>query len=123
MCRLKILLVIVFIIFIGCVRASFVLTGTTYPPLYEDAQVDVVMRAIPEYKVQQIGIVTLKGGDLKKQIEKAKKIARENGGDVLILSEIGLGLSSQPNFITGGHHVGTYEIRTFEVSKKVFIKK
>lgn len=105
-------LVLIIFLFIGCVSTSFSRTGNIFPPLAEDAHVDVIMRAAPDYKVQQIGIVNLQGGDLEAQIEEAKIIARENGGDVIILSEVGRGRGRYDDF----------DIRTFEISKKILEK-
>ncbi len=101
------------LIYTSCAMSSFVLTGQKLPPLSEDAHVDVIMRAIPTYKVVQIGIVKIQRGSLEQQIEKAKKVARMNGGDVLILTEVGQGVDYNKGM------ADTYDIRTFEVSKKV----
>ncbi len=106
------------IFFTACVSASFMQTGKKYPPLAKDAQVDVIFRAVPSYKVIQIGIVTLKGGLLNDHIKKAKEIARQNGGDVIILTATG----SQSRYNANTGSVSTYEVRTFEISKKVLPK-
>ncbi len=53
------------------------------------------------------------------QLEKVKEIARQQGGDVIILTESGSGVSYSP----GTGEASSYEIRTFEISKKVIDKK
>jgi len=101
------------LLFMQCAMASYTRTGKKYSQLPVNTHVDVIMRAVPNYKVEQIGIVKLQGGTLNMQIEKAKKIARKNGANVIILTEVGTGISSS------GGNVQTYEIRTFEVAKKI----
>lgn len=103
----------------SCATSSYSQTGKAYPELPEDTHVDVIMRAVPDYKVEQIGIVKISGGTLDMQIKKAKKVALKKGGNVLILAEVGTGVSSQPNYSTGGTDVSTYDIRTFEVARKI----
>lgn len=88
--------------------SSFTLTGTKYSPLPENAQVDVIMRAVPSYKVEQIGILENRCGIDKQCIENAKKIARENGADVVILT----------NLTTVYDQGGVWKIMNWEISKK-----
>lgn len=96
---------------VGCALSSFTRTGTaTYPPLPETAQVDVILRSIPTYSIEPIGVVRVQGGTTGMQIEKAQKIARENGGNVIVLAEVGIAYNSDGS---------AYEIRTFEVARKV----
>ncbi len=38
-------------LFSGCMSVSFTKTGKTYPPLAKDTNIDIIMRAVPEYKV------------------------------------------------------------------------
>lgn len=99
--------------------AEFVKTGKTYPPLARTAHVDVIMRAVPTYKFEQIGIVTVRAGDLTYQIEKVKEIARKNGANVVILTESKQGIDGSASRITGTASVTTYDIRTFEIGKQV----
>lgn len=84
-----------------------------------DAEVDVIMRAIPDYKFEQIGIVTLTAGTIQEQVEKVKIIARQNGGNVAVLAEVKQGVTTTPNMATGGTMVSVYDIRTFEIGRKV----
>ncbi|EPG64262.1 hypothetical protein EHQ27_19250 [Leptospira wolffii] len=96
---------------VGCALSSFTKTGTsTYPPLAENAPVDVILRSVPNYKVDVIGVVNVKGGTTASQIEKAQAIARENGGDVIVLTETGIAYNQDGS---------SYEIRTFEVAKRI----
>jgi hypothetical protein len=88
--------------------SSFTLTGTKYPPLPENAQIDVIMRAVPNYKVEQIGVLENRCGLEKQCIENAKKVARENGGDVVILTTV----------TTVADQSGIYKIMAWEISKK-----
>jgi hypothetical protein len=76
------------LLIMGC--SSFTLTGNKYPALADDARVQVIMRAVPDYKVEQIGILSTECFMEKDCIVKAQKIARQNGGDVVVLSESGI---------------------------------
>jgi hypothetical protein len=108
---------------VGCgPRVKFVKTGNVYPALALDANVDVIMRAVPDYKVEQIGIITVEGGDIETQIENVKKVAREKGGNVVVLTEVKQGVMTNKNVSTGGTDVMVYDIRTFEIAKKVETK-
>ncbi|PJZ70246.1 hypothetical protein CH373_12490 [Leptospira perolatii] len=98
----------------SCVSGSFTRTGRVYPALPENAQVDVVMRSTPDYKFEVIGMAEMKGGTLDMQLEKARAIARENGGDVLILAE-----TSTQYYMGANGQVSSADIRTFEIAKRI----
>lgn len=108
--------ILVSLFFIGCAMSNFTLTGNKYPPLSEDAQVAVIMRAVPDYKVEQIGIVNLQCGMERQCVEKAQKVARQNGGDVVVLVKTDTGFMYNQGMAT------TYYIHTYEVCKKVLKK-
>jgi len=97
----------------ACTMGSFTKTGNSYPALSEDAQVDVVMRSKPDYKYEVLGIAEVKGGSLDMQLDKARAIARENGGDVVIMAETGSNYQ-----ITNGQ-LNSYDVRTFEVARRI----
>jgi hypothetical protein len=97
----------------SCAMGSFTRTGKIYPPLNENAQVDVVMRSKPDYKYELIGMAEIQGGSLDQQLNKARKIARENGGDVIILVETGT------NYNVSNGQVQSYDVRSFEIAKKI----
>ena len=97
----------------SCVIADFTRTGRTYSPLDKNAHVDVVMRGAPDYRTTKVGIVTVKGGSLSMQLDKAREVARRHGGNCLVLVESGTGL----NVSDSGAQ--TYQIRTFEVHRKL----
>ncbi|MFB5649564.1 hypothetical protein ACE5IS_02870 [Leptospira wolffii] len=92
----KIILILAFlsVFFAGCTLASFTKTGGgAYPPLPETAPVDVVLRSVPDYPFEVIGIVTVQGGTIHMMIEKAQAVARENGANVLVLvGQVGKGV-------------------------------
>jgi hypothetical protein len=83
-----IIVVAAMILITGC--DSFTVTGKKYPALADDALVQVIMRAVPDYKVEQIGILSTECFSEKDCIVKAQKVARKNGGDVIVLSQAGI---------------------------------
>ncbi|PKL38795.1 MAG: hypothetical protein CVV44_07970 [Spirochaetae bacterium HGW-Spirochaetae-1] len=103
------------LLLIGCATAwsSYTSTGNEYPALAENAQVDVIMRATPEYKVHQIGIIEVRCGVETHCIEEAKKVARQKGGNVIVLAQ------SSSGFNVDDGEVSQFKIRTYEVCRKV----
>ncbi|MBN8222896.1 MAG: hypothetical protein J0L53_18425 [Spirochaetes bacterium] len=97
----------------SCAMGSFTRTGNNYPALAEDARVDVVMRSKPDYKYEVIGMAEVKGGTLEMQLDKARAIARENGGDVIIIVETGT------NYQVTGDQLNSYDVRVFEVARRI----
>nr|WP_246846766.1 hypothetical protein [Leptospira barantonii] len=114
----------------NCVTAlgNVTVTGKNYPALAETDPIEVVMRAVPEYKVEQIGIVEVRCAQLNHCIEYVKGKAREVGADVIILASTGTvtTVSTQPvvnhagNAPTHGHtSYSSHQVQTWEISKKV----
>lgn len=119
--------------FWGCMSVSYSQLGNKYESLPEDTPVKVFIGEIPDFKVEQIGIVQIEKSSLDNQIEKAKEIAREKGGDIIILIERTRGAEAnvQPytggyatsgggfNLYGGGGHYKEYDIRTFKIVRRV----
>nr|WP_165783217.1 hypothetical protein [Leptospira barantonii] len=116
----------------NCVTAlgNVTLTGKNYPPLTETDPIDVVMRAVPDYRVEQIGIVEVRCAQLNHCIEYVKGKAREVGADVIILADSGTvtsvsyhpgsqaGNASTPGRVSSSSH----QVQTWEISKKVILQ-
>ncbi|XDD49558.1 hypothetical protein AB3N59_14275 [Leptospira sp. WS92.C1] len=111
----------------NCATGNLTITGKPYPALSEVDPIDVILRAAPDYQVEQIGIVEVKCGEMSDCIEYVKEKARENGADVMILAQSGTVTSVQyrpgmnvGNTSTPGHmSTTTDQIQTWEISKKV----
>ena len=85
--------------------------GKEYPPHQGD--VDLILSGRPQYHVKRIGLITLTGGNLKSQLTKVKEIARQKGGDVIILIE------SKTLVTNAGGGIASSEQRTFELAKMI----
>nr|WP_225913461.1 hypothetical protein [Leptospira yasudae] len=113
----------------NCVTAlgNVTITGKNYPPLAETDHIDVIMRAVPDYRVEQIGIVEVRCGQLNHCIEYVKGKARESGADVIILADSGTvtsvsyhGGTQAGNTSTPGRvSSNTHQVQTWEISKKI----
>ncbi len=90
---------------LSCASMQYTQIGKTYPALPETETVDIVLRARPDYKVEQIGMVRVYD-QLEYQIDNLKKITRQHGGNVAILVELGYDQNYQ------------MEYRTFEIARK-----
>jgi hypothetical protein len=101
-------------LFAGCLMNSdFVRTGKVYDALPDNAEVQVYEHQKP-WKFEEIGIVTIRGGELLMRIDEAKKIARSHGGNGVLIgsasikntrssgrsSEYGAGISSDGSFMS-----------------------
>ncbi|PJZ59082.1 LA_1841 family salt-regulated protein [Leptospira barantonii] len=114
---------------INCATGNVTITGRNYPALTETDHIDVVMRAVPEYKVEQIGIVEVRCGQLSHCIEYVKEKAREVGADVIILAESGTvtSVSYQPGAQAGNTSTpgrvssNSHEVQTWEIAKKIIL--
>lgn len=69
---------------LSCATADFVKTGPDSPPLPENADVKVFLTGRPAQKYTELGYVTIRTGNLKERIEKAKLLALKNGGNALM---------------------------------------
>lgn len=128
-----VLIIALITIFIGCMSVSYSQLGNKYESLPEDTPVKVFIAETPKFEIEQIGIVQIEKGSLDRQIEKAKEIARDKGGDVIILIERTRGAEAnvQPytggyatsgggfNLYGGGGHYKEYDIRTFKIARRV----
>nr|WP_232380667.1 hypothetical protein [Leptospira ainlahdjerensis] len=111
----------------SCATGNLTITGKTYPPLLEADSIDVIMRAIPDYRVEQIGIVEVRCGQMTHCIEYVKEKAREIGADVIILAESGSvtsvsyhGGTQAGNTSTPGHlSSSAHQVQTWELAKKI----
>ncbi|EQA55337.1 hypothetical protein LEP1GSC052_2676 [Leptospira kmetyi serovar Malaysia str. Bejo-Iso9] len=113
----------------NCVTAlgNVTITGKNYPALTETDHIEVIMRAVPDYKVEQIGLVEVRCAQLNYCVEYVKGKAREVGADVIILANTGTvtTVSTQPgshagNASTPGHvSYSSHQVQTWEISKKV----
>ncbi|EMJ92526.1 LA_1841 family salt-regulated protein [Leptospira alstonii] len=111
----------------NCATGNLTITGRSYPPLAEAEPIDVIMRAVPDYQVEQIGIVEVRCGQLKHCIEYVKEKAREQGADVIILADSGTVTSV--NYMPGTHAGNTStpgrvtttsgQVQTWEIAKKI----
>lgn len=118
---------IVFLNVISCATGNLTITGKKYPPLVEADPIDVIMRAVPDYRVEQIGIVEVRCGQMTHCIEYVKEKAREIGADVIILAESGSVTSvsyhagtQAGNTSTPGHlSSNTHQVQTWELAKKI----
>jgi hypothetical protein len=68
---------------------KFILTGNVFPPLPDTETVDIILRAVPEYKVITIGQIRVYGIVDEDGINELKKLARSKGGNVVALAETG----------------------------------
>ncbi|ULG86654.1 hypothetical protein FH593_20270 (plasmid) [Leptospira interrogans] len=113
----------------NCAMGSLTITGRSYPPLAETEPIDVIMRAVPDYQVEQIGIVEVRCGQLNHCIEYVKEKAREQGADVIILADSGIVTSIQympgtraGNTSTPGQiSSSSGQIQTWEIARKILI--
>ncbi|WP_406600680.1 LA_1841 family salt-regulated protein [Leptospira sanjuanensis] len=113
----------------NCVTAlgNVTITGKNYPPLAETDPIDVIMRAVPDYRVEQIGIVEVRCGQLNHCIEYVKGKARESGADVIILAESGsvtsvnyhAGTQAGNTSTPGRLSFNTHQVQTWELAKKI----
>lgn len=73
----------------GCVSATFVPTGSVYPPKAPDCEMPVFSSAVPERPYDELGLVEGEGdwwkSDLEDVLPKLKEEACLAGGDGLIL--------------------------------------
>ncbi|AXR68389.1 LA_1841 family salt-regulated protein [Leptospira mayottensis] len=127
--KLIILVCFVFLNLTNCAMGSLTITGRSYPPLVETEPIDVILRAVPDYQVEQIGIVEVRCGQLNHCIEYVKEKAREQGADVIILADSNIINSLQ---YTPGTQVGNTsnsglvtnsggQIQTWEIARKVVV--
>lgn len=115
----------------NCAMGSLTITGRSYPPLSETEPIDVIMRAVPDYQVEQIGIVEVRCGQLNHCIEYVKEKAREQGADVIILADSGIVTSVQympgtqaGNTSTPGQiSSSSGQIQTWEIARKILIPR
>ncbi|EKS10258.1 hypothetical protein QMM42_07815 [Leptospira santarosai] len=125
--KIFILSCLIFFGLTNCAMGSLTMTGRSYPPLSETEPIDVIMRAVPDYQVEQIGIVEVRCGQLNHCIEYVKEKAREQGADVIILADSGIVTSLQympgtqaGNTSTPGRVTSTSgQIQTWEIAKKI----
>ncbi len=101
---------ILFSLFFSCASYSidnFIQTGKTFSPFPESEEVDVVMRAVPSYKVIPIGLIKIcyQVNLSEDGITELKKVARSKGGNVIALFE-------------SGYEAG-YKYSIYEVARKV----
>ncbi len=120
----------VFLSVTSCAMGSVTITGKNYPPLAETESIDVIMRAVPDYQVEQIGIVEVRCGQLKHCVEYVKEKAREQGANVIILADTGIintlqytpgtqaGNTSNPGRVTNS----SGQIQTWEIARKILTK-
>ncbi|ABJ75509.1 LA_1841 family salt-regulated protein [Leptospira borgpetersenii] len=125
----KISIIICFVVFgfTNCAMGSVTITGKNFPPLAETEPIDVILRAVPDYQVEQIGIVEVRCGQLNHCIEYVKEKAREQGADVIILADSGIvtsvqympgtraGNTSTPGQISSSNG----QIQTWEIARKI----
>ena len=72
----------------GCTSSSFVRTGNVFNPLPKGADVKIFATSKPENgSYQEIGILTVSGGDMEDRFEKAREKAREVGGNGIIVGQ------------------------------------
>lgn len=92
-----VLLISMVALLLSCVSVTedFVQTGNTFPQLEESAFVQVILtnKEIPEF--EEIGVAEIKGysglfDDIGQSdfVEKAQEIARQSGGDIVILYSV-----------------------------------
>ena len=90
----------------SCVSSQFTLTGTSYPPLAENSQIKVILtKNTAGLEYEEIGLISVKHDDFSSMnaaIEKAKKIARANGGNMIML------ISSGSQTAVSGNEFGVY---------------
>ena len=76
---------------VGCVEATFVPTGATYPPKAPDCDLEVFSSGAPERAYEEVGIVEADGdwwkSDLEDVLPKVKEEACLAGGDAIIIQE------------------------------------
>ncbi|TGK33200.1 hypothetical protein EHQ12_17835 [Leptospira gomenensis] len=111
----------------NCVSGTLTMTGRSYPPLAETEPIAVIMRAIPDYQVEQIGIVEVNCGQLSDCIEYVKEKAREQGADVIILANSEIvtsvhytpgaraGNTSNPGMLSSHSE----QVQTWEIAKRI----
>lgn len=82
--RWSVNIIVLFSIFLyTCSLSQFVLTGKQYPPLPESSEVKVVAWG-DQGRYEIIGIVDIGETSLDKRIEEAKRVARNNGADIIM---------------------------------------
>jgi hypothetical protein len=64
---------------------SYVQTGPGFPPLSSDEQIYVYLSKGPAYPYQELGVIEAAGSTLAERVAAAKLIARQQGGNGLIL--------------------------------------
>lgn len=65
---------------VSCVSVDYVKTGKEYDPLPSDTEVKLLLASFPETRFEEIGTVRVSGGSEEVQIDRAKQIARQKGG-------------------------------------------
>lgn len=109
-----------FLLICSCTYSKFVLTGKKHDPLSEDKPVKVIPWGNQaDYDV--IGMAEIGESDIESRINEAKRIARENGGDVVAPKGIESGDASQEGDV--GYRLHSFMIlksrQVSEVAKAV----
>ncbi len=74
---------------------SFVQTGPAGIPRPEDAPVKAYLTGPPSTPYEQIGVAEVEGGNLAARVEAAQRVARQHGGDAVVLLGSSTGVASQ----------------------------
>ncbi len=102
---------IVLILLVACSSLNYsiddiIVTGATLPPLPESENVDVILRAVPDYKVQTIGQVRVHGIIDENGMNELKQHVRSKGGNVIALVET-------------GRNARGFQFSVYEIAKRV----
>ena len=90
----------------ACSSVEYRQTGKIYSPLPDDIQVKLLLESLPEQKYEKIGIISFAGGSYDDQVEEAKEIARQKGGDGIIPRTEGTKNETKGGFSSGSFIAG-----------------
>lgn len=87
----------------GCAASSsFVLTGSDRAARSEEAPIKPYLTGPPQGSYQEIGVVEVRGFKLADRVERAAAVAREHGGNAIILLSSNVRVESNPATAGGG---------------------
>ena len=111
----------------ACMSVKFVRTGPELKPLGSEEDVKVYLSGTPDYEYQEVGLLTIEGGDDDDRLERAKVEARKVGGNAVTMGSRSVVASTRisTNPATGQDRASTSNstIQTFSVLLVDYTKK
>ncbi len=98
-------------------KSSFVLTGTERVALAEETPIQPYLTGLPKGPYDEIGVVEVRGFTLEDRVERAARVARQHGGNAIILLSSSVHVQANPAvgggavFVPGPYYYGAWAMR------------